>query len=146
MARGSQQYFYYSLSLESSAGVAESFRRRPAEPLYMGSIPIPSSYDPSLYKNDLTPFLWELKKRGYRESTIVENYAKILKNLTKNCILDNPDSVLTYLATKELSEGRKELIADCYANYCQWKKISFINPRYHRIDKLPIIPLEKDIE
>jgi len=112
----------------------------------MGSIPIPSSYDPSLYKNDLTPFLWELKKRGYRESTIVENYAKILKNLTKNCILDNPDSVLTYLATKEISEGRKELIADCYANYCQWKKISFIKPRYHRIDKLPIIPLEKDIE
>ena len=112
----------------------------------MGSIPIPSFGNSSLYKNDLTPFLWELKKRGYRESTIVENYAKILKNLAKNCILDNPDSVLTYLATKEISEGRKELIADCYANYCQWKKISFIKPRYHRIDKLPIVPLEKDIE
>ena len=26
-----------------SAGVAERFRRRPAEPLYMGSIPIPGS-------------------------------------------------------------------------------------------------------
>jgi integrase len=112
----------------------------------MGSIPIPSSYDPSPYKNDLAPFLWDLKKRGYRESTIIENYAKILKNLTKNCILDNSDSVLTYLATKEISEGSKELIVDCYANYCLWKKISFIKPRYRRIDTLPIIPLEKDIK
>ena len=71
----------------------------------MGSIPIPSSNDPSLCKNDLAPFLWDLKKRGYRESTIIENYAKILKNLAKNCILDNPDSVLTYLANKEISEA-----------------------------------------
>jgi integrase len=126
--------------------VAEPFRRQPAELLHMGSTPIPSSNDPSLYKNDLTPFLWDLKKRGYRETTIVENYAKILKHLTKNCNLNNPDSVLTYLATKDISEGRKELIVDCYANYCQWKKISFNKPRYRRIDKLPIIPLEKDIE
>jgi integrase len=126
--------------------VAERFRRQPAELLYVGSIPIPSFGNSSLYKNDLTPFLWDLKKRGYKETTIVQNYAKILKHLMKNCDVNNPDSVLAFLATKDISEGRKELMADCYANYCRWKRIPFVKPRYRRIDRLPMIPLEKDIE
>jgi hypothetical protein len=47
--------------------VAEWLKRRPAEPFNMGSIPIPGS-----------------KAEGYKESTIVQNYTKILKHLEKN--------------------------------------------------------------
>ncbi len=112
----------------------------------MGSIPIPSSTTSSLFSEDVVPFLWELKKQGYRESTIVQNYAKILKQLSKNCNLDKPETVLNFLAAKDISEGRKELICDCYANYCEFKKLSFNKPRYRRVDKLPIVPLQKDIE
>jgi integrase len=125
--------------------VAEPFRRQPAELLYVGSTPIPSSTTASLC-SDVAAFLWELKKQGYKETTIVQNYAKILKHLQRYSNLNNPDSILNFLANKEISEGRKELIADVYARYCQWKRIPFTKPRYRRIDKLPHIPLEKDIE
>lgn len=91
-------------------------------------------------------FLWELKKEGLKETTIVQNYSKVLRNLEKNCNLRNPDSVLGYLASKEVCEGRKELIADCYSRYCQWTHIPFTKPRYKRQDRLPYVPLEIDIE
>ena len=138
-------FLFQSQPRVNLAGVAERFRRQPAELLYVGSIPIPSSTTEPLY-SDIAQFLWELKKRGYRETTIVQNYAKILKQLSKNCNLNNPESVLCFLATKEISEGRKELIVNCYANYCKWKKIPFVKPRYRRRDKLPYVPLQKDIE
>jgi integrase len=66
--------------------------------------------------------------------------------LEKNCSLRNPDTVLSYLASKEVSEGRKELIADCYSRYCQYAKIPFSKPRYKREDRLPYVPLEIDVE
>jgi len=37
-------------------------------------------------------FLWELKKEGLKETTIVQNYSKVLRNLEKNCNLRNPDT------------------------------------------------------
>jgi len=66
--------------------------------------------------------------------------------LEKNCSLGNPDTVLSYLASKETSEGRKELVVDCYSRYCQWAHIPFAKPRYKRQDRLPYVPLELDIE
>jgi integrase len=126
--------------------VAERFRRQPAELLYVGSIPIPGFYTKPLYSSNIAEFLWTLKKEGLKESTIKGNYAKVLKNLEKNCSLRNSDSVLGYLASKEVSEGRKELIADVYARYCKWANIPFTKPRYKREDRLPYVPLEIDIE
>ena len=110
----------------------------------MGSIPIPSSNTEPLYS--IANFLWELKKEGLKETTIVQNYSKVLRNLEKNCNLRNPDTILSYLASKEISEGRKELIVDCYSRYCQWTHIPFTKPRYKRQDRLPYVPLEIDIE
>jgi integrase len=126
--------------------VAERFRRRPAEPLYVGSTPIPGSNSESLYSNDISMFLWALKKEGLKESTIIGNYSKVLRNLAKYSSLNNPDSVLSYLASMEVSEGRKELIVDVYSRYCKWKSIPFFKPRYRRENRLPYVPLELDIE
>jgi hypothetical protein len=67
----------------------------------MGSIPIPSSTTESLYSGNIVEFLWALRKKGYKDSTIKENYSKVLKNISKNCNLDDPDSVLFYVATKK---------------------------------------------
>ncbi|MCW4045941.1 MAG: tyrosine-type recombinase/integrase [Candidatus Bathyarchaeota archaeon] len=112
----------------------------------MGSIPIPSSNTESLYSSGITEFLWSLKKRGYKETTIVQNYAKILKQLMKHCNIKDSESVLGYIANLHVSDGRKEVMIDVYANYCNYAKIPLIKPRYKRTDKLPFIPLEKDIE
>jgi integrase len=125
--------------------VAEWFRRQPAELLYMGSIPIPSSIDKPL-DSSIAMFLWQLKKEGYKETTIKQSYAKILKHLSNNCSIKNSDSVLTYIADKHISNGRKEIMVDVYANYCKFLKIPFTKPRYKRQDCLPHVPLEKDIE
>jgi integrase len=91
-------------------------------------------------------FLWHLKKRGYKDTTITQNYTKVLRNIAKNAPLHNPDAVLGYIAAKEVSEGRKELLVNVYANYCRWKHIPFQKPRYKRQHRLPYIPLELDIE
>jgi hypothetical protein len=111
-----------------------------------GSTPIPGFYTESLYSGDVASFLWHLKKRGYKDTTITQNYSKVLKNIAKNAPLNNPDAVLGYIATKDVSEGRKELLVKVYATYCRWKHIPFQKPRYKRQDRLPYVPLELDIE
>jgi pantothenate kinase len=50
-----------------------------------GSTPIPGFYTEPLYSNDVIEFLWTLRRKGYKESTIVRNYAKVLKHLVKHC-------------------------------------------------------------
>ncbi len=87
--------------------MAEWFRRQPAELLYMGSIPIPGFSTETLYQNDIFEFLWYLRKQGYKETTIKESYSKILKNLTKNCDLNDPEVVSEFIANKHVSCGRK---------------------------------------
>jgi len=109
-------------------------------------IPSPAPTTESLYSNDILSFLWHLKKRGYKESTIKENYSKILRHLARHCNLNNPESVVEYVAKKHVSSGRKELIINCYMNYCKFKGIHFNPPRYKRVDKLPYVPSEQDIE
>jgi integrase len=99
-----------------------------------------------IYSKSILEFLWTLKKEGLKESTIVCNYRKVLRHLGKNCELNEPDSILSYLATKEVSEGRKELMVDVYVRYCKWKGIPFSKPRYKRQDRLPYVPMELDIE
>ena len=111
----------------------------------MGSTPIPG-FQAYIPIPDIATFLWALKKEGLKETTIIQNYSKILRHLGKNCRLNDPDSVLSYLACKEVSEGRKELIVDVYARYCKWKGMPFTKPRYRREDRLPYVPLELDIE
>ena len=111
----------------------------------MGSTPIPGSKTEPLY-SDIATFLWALKKEGLKETTIIQNYSKILRHLGKNCRLNDPDSVLSYLACKEVSEGRKELMVDVYARYCRWRGMPFTKPRYKREDRLPYVPMEIDIE
>jgi integrase len=126
--------------------VAEWLRRWAADSLYMGSIPIPGSNTESLYQNNIFDFLWHLKKQGYKETTIKESYSKVLKNIAKNCDLNNPEAVNEFVAKKHVSSGRKELIVNCYMNYCRYKGLSFNITRYKRVDKIPFVPLEKDIE
>ena len=88
----------------------------------------------------------DLKKKGCKETTIIQNYGKVLKNIAKFSKLNNPDSVLVYIASKDISEGRRELMVDVYVGYCKWKNIPFFKPRYKRQDRLPYVPLEIDIE
>jgi len=86
-----------------------------------------------------------LKKEGYKPSTI-ERRVRILRTLSKRADLSDPDAVKHAVARIEWSEGTKELACDAYTLLAQTKGIQFSRPRYRRIEKLPFIPLETEID
>ena len=99
--------------------------------------------------NGVTPWClveygFYLKREGYRPSTIESN-AKALKALARVCDLDDSESVKDAIARCNVCDGRKETLVCFYRRYAKWKQIEFHAPRYHRIEKLPFIPLESEI-
>lgn len=52
----------------------------------------------------------------------------------------------TYLSSAELSENRKEKLTDDLARFYRYKHIPFDRPKHRRIEKLPFIPLESEID
>jgi hypothetical protein len=69
-------------------------------------LPSPASA-PNPYTPDIAKFLCALKREGLKETTIVQNYSKVLRNITESSKLDSTDSVLSYIASKGVSDGRK---------------------------------------
>ena len=94
----------------------------------VGSNPTPSatrySPVPSGINGDVISFLWQCAKNGYRSST-VEGFGKALRDIAKHVDINSPEDVKEYVAKKNVSEDRKEVIVNCYANYCQWKGLKF---------------------
>jgi integrase len=86
-----------------------------------------------------------MKKEGYKEATILR-YAKIIRTLEKTSDLFDSEAVKSQIAEKEWSEGTKELACDAYALLAKSKGFKFERPRYQRIEKLPFIPLETEID
>ena len=86
-----------------------------------------------------------MRKQGYRESTC--RYAvQVLNHVNRHAPLTNPDAVKAYLANATCSEGRKERISWDLLRYYNWKCIPFEKPRYRRVEKLPFIPLDSEID
>ncbi len=86
-----------------------------------------------------------LLKEGYRESTI-ERRLRLLKKLGGNSDLNDPESVKVAITRMNWSEGTKEVACETYATYAKSHGVNFEKPRYHRIEKLPFIPLEEEID
>jgi integrase len=86
-----------------------------------------------------------MKKEGYREATI-RRYSRIVRTLSKTSDLLDAEAVKTEIARKNWSEGTKELACDAYSLLAKSKGFDFHRPRYERIEKLPFIPLESEID
>ena len=69
-----------------------------------------------------------------------------MKGIARKSDLLNPESVKRYLGTAELTEGRKEALTVRLARFYRFKGIKWTPPRYRRVDKLPFIPLESEVE
>src|SRR2546428_11005395 len=82
-----------------------------------------------------------MKKEGYKPSTI-ERRAKILKVISRKAGLKDGEAVKKSIAGVEWSEGTKELACDEYALLARSLRISFEKPRYERVEKLTLIPLD----
>ena len=96
--------------------------------------------------SEMINFIWHLKKQGFKEVTIISK-VKLLKTLMKRgADLLDPESVKETIAKQAWSEGRKENAVYAYTTYLNWKGGTWNPPRYKRIEKLPYIPAEADID
>ena len=86
-----------------------------------------------------------MRKSGYRNSTI-QTCVRALKALTRRTNLLDPESVKSYLANAELSENCKTKLLEDASRFYAHLKIPFNRPRYKRIETLPFIPLEGEID
>jgi integrase len=88
--------------------------------------------------------LW-LQKLGYRNPTVQSN-VKALKTLAKRTNLLDPESVKEHLTQAQLSEGRKQILAQYLQRFHRFKGIAFEKPRYRRVERLPFVPTETEID
>ena len=86
-----------------------------------------------------------MEKQGYRKST-VRYCIQALKSVGRNANLLEPESVKTYLARAELSESRKAKLVEDVARFYGYKHIPFDKPNYRRIERLPFVPLEVEVD
>jgi len=91
-------------------------------------------------------YAWTLKKQGYAETTI-EGRVKILKRLVRlGANLYNPESVKEAIVKNNCSEARKELMVEAYTSFLLFLGGKWEPPRYRRVEKLPFIPAEREID
>jgi integrase len=86
-----------------------------------------------------------MHREGYRPSTI-ESQVSALKAIARHADLYNPDDVKRYLASLEVTESRKEALVIRLNRFYKWKEIQWTPPRYRRVEKLPFIPLETEVD
>lgn len=70
----------------------------------------------------------------------------MLRSLARRIDLFNPESVKGTIAQRNVSEGRKEMLSYDYLGFCKQFNLPFTPPRYQRIEQLPFIPLESEID
>jgi integrase len=99
---------------------------------------------PVSLKEGIFKTLWELKKRGYADSTI-EGYARKLRTLSKLCDLNCPESVRTVIARKNCRNAFKEALANAYDHYVKVNGLSWNKPLYRRQRNLPYIATTEQI-
>jgi integrase len=91
-----------------------------------------------------TEYMLWLMREGYAETTIAPR-VRAFKRLMRKCDIFDPESVK--LAISKLpSESEKEKAVWVYLGFARLKGITFVPPRIRRIDKLPFIPLETEID
>ena len=71
---------------------------------------------------------------------------RLLKELAKRGDLRDPESIKVGLTRTGWADGTKEMACGAYALYAKQHGFSFIPPRYRRIEKLPFIPMDSEVE
>jgi hypothetical protein len=89
-------------------------------------------------------FAYWMQSNGYRPATI-QHTVRTLKAVARRSNLLEPEQVKEYLGKAEVSENRKIKICEDLDRFYNWKGIPFQKPKYTRIEKLPFIPLETEV-
>jgi integrase len=101
---------------------------------------------PPTQRGEIIQFLWKMKTDNYSEETM-EGYGRALETLAKRgADLNNPQSVKETIATQKWSNGTKQNATNAVRLYCKYSGITAIMPTYKRIDTIPFIPTESEID
>jgi len=98
------------------------------------------------YRGKIVEFAWWMKKQGYKDGTILSR-TKLLKIMVKRgANLYDPETVKDVIAKQSWSEGRKENAVNAYTTFLKMTGGTWNPPIYSRIQKLPFIPREEEID
>ena len=89
--------------------------------------------------------MWHMKTQGYAKGTI-KSTSKILKAISKRVNLDNPEMVKAYIADIPGKSGYKWIMTKSYGRYVKFYGLSWEEPKYKRVNELPYIPTEKQVD
>jgi len=110
----------------------------------VGSNPTPRTID-VIRLSLVTEHSLFLLREGYRESTIWSRVSS-LKSLARKADLKDPEAVKAAISQLNCSEGRKEILVTTCRLFCSQFEIPFTRPRYQRVETLPFIPLEVEVD
>jgi hypothetical protein len=86
-----------------------------------------------------------MAKQGYAETTVLAG-VKTLKALGRHVDILQPQSAQSFLASHKVSETRKQKICEDLCRFYKYKQIPFDKPHYRRIEVMPLLPLETEID
>ena len=123
------------LGLRFAPGACEAVGSNPTDP---------TSSEPRKFESQIFHTLWELKKAGYAESTI-ETTSQRLKLLAKHCNLNDPESVRSYIASKDCTMAYKSGLVDCYDRYVRFNHLEWSKPYFRREEPIIQLPTEERV-
>ncbi len=97
-------------------------------------------------KGKIVEFVWWMKKNGYRETTI-RMASKRLRVLAKRgADLQDPESVKETIAKQSWAEATKLNASQIYTLLLKMQGLTWEQPIYKAVQKIPFIPTEKEID
>jgi integrase len=102
--------------------------------------------DLSTAKGKIVEYQFWMMKQGYAKTTI-EARGRIMNRLVRlGANLYDPEQIKEIIAQQPWSEGRKEVVTETYSNYLVMAGGKWNPPKYRRIEKIPFIPTEQEID
>ena len=100
----------------------------------------------STAKGKIVEYQFWMLKQGYAKTTI-EARGKIMNRLVRlGANLYDPEQIKEIIAKQPWSEGRKEVVTETYSNYLVMAGGKWNPPKYCRIERIPFIPTEQEID
>ncbi len=94
----------------------------------------------------MVTFIWELKKQGFKDTTI-RTYNRYLKTLTaRGANLLDPESVKGTIANQKWNENTRALAIHAYTKFLEIMGGTWKPPKHRQLRTLPFIPLESELD
>ena len=82
---------------------------------------------------------------GYKHST-AELTVNVLRQLAKHVSLTDPEAVLRFIASKQVSNARKKLLITAYERWLRLQGLNVKLAKPRREERLPYVPAEEDVD